>query len=1633
MQLGVLFCDQVDSTALLTRLGDALAEEIRRDLFQALQQAADLARGEVVKGSGDGLMVIFRSGPADALLCGELMIAKVARLASREQWSQVALRVGVSYGEAVFDQGDWYGAVVNLAARLCAAAAPGQLLASSEAVNTLGPAASAAGWESLPSLTLKGFPDRVAVMARQIADGRPTAPLPVELDLAGVLPLVGRADPIRELDDAFTEVAAGGKRIVDVVGSPGAGVSRVLAEFANRSAGNAVVLYAHADGDWIEQLVRCYAALASADDLCAEAGSDAAALARTCALVGLRLDVRPAPDPQLPAEQLVLRLLARVANRLPVLVLLDGVAVNPALRAGLPERVLVVSGARAEFGQQLGSAIVLAALAVSDVGALLDTAAPTGAAWRADLDALVFAETDGLPRDIAAVVDELIHESADGQLRPSAAVDAVRRAIPYKGLQVFSDEDAVRFHGRTRAVSEVMDGLAAHAFVAVVGSSGSGKSSVVRAGCAPLLAAEGSTLIVLTPGEDPLRTLAVAWCRALGGDPTALHERLQQDPTALARMPNPSENVVLLVDQLEECFTLCSDDAARDQFLRAITHPVISLRAIATLRGDYFGRASEHQELAEALRVGTVLMTPPNQAELRTIIEAPAGGAHLRLEPGLSDQILGDITDRPGGLPLLSHALRETWRRRRSRTLTITDYADAGRATGAIARTADAVFEQLTPGEQQAAKRIFLRLTALGEGSEDSRRRVPIATLLEGATAESQRVLQTLTAARLVTADTDAEGRDVDELAHEALLREWPRLRGWLDEDRDELRDLAHLEAAAQEWQRSGQPDSELYTERRLEAAESISADKLNDRERAYLSASVAMRNTRRRAARRSRRRLQSFVVVLVVLLVIASIAGIVAVKQRGQARTSARNAQQQTRVATASDLTAQAQAQLATQPGLAALLAVEGEKAQDSQQARAALFSTVYGDPHLARFATGFGQDLGDLQLNGIQVPRFALSPDGRLASVVGTDGASIRVFDFRTVTPTTPSLSLGGAPVQWAVWSANHELAVLFTNRRIAVWDGNSGKRLVTITIPSKENLNPGAGLVLSPNGKILVLDSFGDGSILRWSITSGKPIGRPIDPGSFGNLTFSPDGSRIAFGDKNGIDIIDPLTARPLQPALKVDVGFDLSYTANGRELLITNEGGAPFVVDAHTGKTLRTLKFPANYSTNNATVGIEDNPTGDAISPDGRYVAFIDQAGTLIIWRTSDGSVVGGEAFTNAARGFADSLLYFTPDSKQLVFGNDQDIFTWNLSPKGLLPAGEINSSSSGIGTTTFVDRKRNRVIVVGDDQRLRVYDSRSLKLISISPPLKFLTQFPTFALDPATGSLAYLVEPSFTKVTGIAFIDPLDPDKVQRTPETMSGQPVGLSFSPDGRQLAVSLNRFATLNAVNPDGGYLQIIELSGTRQPPPVTRLDPDGAADGGSGLEWTPDGSQVLFVGSSDLLTVDSTTGHVLASQPLPQTNHCCVSAFAAGQFVGSAKSELFASFNQDDLITFHSADKARHQLPTLASGAGGSLDVSPDVGLLAEGENPANTTGGALDVWSLPSGKRLISAVPYQGSVDFLSDQSLLVVGSEISALSLNPQQLVGMACSIAGRNLTRAEFSDFLGSMPYHRTCPEWPAGS
>jgi hypothetical protein len=394
----------------------------------------------------------------------------------------------------------------------------------------------------------------------------------------------------------------------------------------------------------------------------------------------------------------------------------------------------------------------------------------------------------------------------------STALGDVGETLPYKGLAAFQPEDADLFFGRRLLVDLLISRLQQRTTLVVGGPSGSGKSSVLRAGLLPALAAGALPssrqwrVRIFTPGERPVSTLAKELAAAAPGQaPDA--DSLRKDPEAVRDAGAP-DGLLLVVDQFEELFTLCDEPAERDAFLRAVaalSRPRQGgARVVLAVRADFYGACATHPWLAAAINDNHVLVGPMNRDELKEAIEGPARRVGLRLEDGLVDRVLADAGNDAGALPLVAHALVETWLRRDGVVLTVAGYEAAGAVAGAIGRTADELWGHLDAAEQRSARHLLLRLVRPGDGTPDTKRLLGWSEVGEDTT--TRRVLQLFADSRLLTLDD----RGV-QLAHEALIRTWPRLAAWLDESRDELRAGERIEYAAREWERQGRDPDVLY------------------------------------------------------------------------------------------------------------------------------------------------------------------------------------------------------------------------------------------------------------------------------------------------------------------------------------------------------------------------------------------------------------------------------------------------------------------------------------------------------------------------------------------------------------------------------------------------------------------------------------------------------------------------------------------------------------------------------------------------------------------------------------------------------------------------------------------------------
>ncbi|MFH8572867.1 DNA-binding protein [Streptomyces sp. NPDC017993] len=445
---------------------------------------------------------------------------------------------------------------------------------------------------------------------------------------------------------------------------------------------------------------------------------------------------------------------------------------------------------------------------------------------------------------------------------------------PYRGLARFEPGDAELFFGREEMTGRLEEMARQHRVCAVVGASGSGKSSLLRAGLIPRLR---------RPDQEAGQMPAAVRVLTPGAHPRGHADRLKP-------ADGPGDTW-LLVDQFEEVFTLCTDPDERKAFLDRLLVALEDgsrLRVVLAVRADFFGRCAEHPGLTAALNDATLLVGPMNSDELRAAIVGPAGARGLNVERELTARILEEIADEPGALPLMSHALMETWRRRRGRALTVQAYEAAGALHGAIARTAEDAYHQLTPAQAPLARRILLRLIAPGNGTQDTHCPTPrteFTTTDSAGGADIDAVLDRLARSRLLTLD---DGHV--HLAHEALITSWPRLLGWINEERDRIRLHRKLTHDATAWHQLDRDPGALYRGTRLsQAEEAFTAQhhsELNALEAAFLAAGVAALDAERARTARAKRRSRRSMVALAVLCTLALVAGTLAWEQKRHSDT---------------------------------------------------------------------------------------------------------------------------------------------------------------------------------------------------------------------------------------------------------------------------------------------------------------------------------------------------------------------------------------------------------------------------------------------------------------------------------------------------------------------------------------------------------------------------------------------------------------------------------------------------------------------------------------------------------------------------------------------------------------------------
>jgi WD40 repeat protein len=754
---------------------------------------------------------------------------------------------------------------------------------------------------------------------------------------------------------------------------------------------------------------------------------------------------------------------------------------------------------------------------------------------------------------------------------PDVQIEAGDDVSPYRGLEVFEEEHAEFFFGREGDVQRLLEELKGSRFLAVLGASGSGKSSLVRAGLIPALRATAPPweVVLMRPGARPLESLAARLVAlgggaamqktldALTGDPRSLHLA-----ASLALVERPAgSRVLFVVDQFEEVFTLCHDDTERRAFfanlLYGATIPDGPSGVLLTMRADFYHRCGAYPELAQQLAASQYLVSPLQSDGLRQAIEEPARRVGLAFEPGLAATILEDVTAQPGALPLLEHALLELWERRSGGLLTLDGYRESGGVEGAIAKRADEVFDSLTPPAQELARRTFLRLTQPGEGTEDTRRRAQLAEL-EGADAVNR-----LVQARLLTTSRDDEaGGEMVEVAHEALIRGWPRLRAWIDEDRAGLVVHRRLTDAAYEWERLGRDPGALYRGAPLTTAlewRKENEDELNDVEREFV-------DTSRQLEQRSARWRRALVIALALLAVAATTAAVWAVFQTRQANTQKREAQRQSRTALSRALAAEAPLHLRNELDLASLLAVQSYRVSSTPEARSALTRLVAATARISAIR------LGDYT-------SAAFSPDERVLAL-GTGTGSIRLWNLRAQHFVGRSVRVPGAEVGQLAFSGDGATLAAVHGSQLIIWRVTQGQKLrrrAKAPFPAAGGLSGALGVDERGEHVVTVWEQSDVGlsnPLVEWRVGDAKP------------------------------DVL-----------VQADFGASARFAHRGRSIVAVADGVA------RVFRTRRQGVAPVS----SVRLG-KDCCTRSAVADDGRLVAAETIQGRVVVWSVAERRII-----------------------------------------------------------------------------------------------------------------------------------------------------------------------------------------------------------------------------------------------------------------------------------------------------------------------------------------------------------------------------------------------------------------------
>jgi WD40 repeat protein/transcriptional regulator with XRE-family HTH domain/energy-coupling factor transporter ATP-binding protein EcfA2 len=1189
---------------------------------------------------------------------------------------------------------------------------------------------------------------------------------------------------------------------------------------------------------------------------------------------------------------------------------------------------------------------------------------------------------------------------------------------PYKGLLYFDEPDAELFFGREAITGQLaqhvleLGNKARRRFLAVVGASGSGKSSLVRAGLAVALRKVGWEVLVFTPSVHPQQVLE------------AQINRLHQVEAS---------RVLILVDQFEEAFTLCRDELERigfiEQLLSYAQEKSKQYSVVIALRADFYAHCSQYPLLRQTVAAEQEYIGQMTMEELRQAIEEPARRNGWELEPGLVDVMLQDLSmhgshePEPGALPLLSHALLATWEHRRGRVLTLSGYHASGGVRGAIAETAESVFtDQLNQSQQEIAREVFLRLTELGEGTEDTRRRAALAELGRQyeQTAQFRAVLNTLAEARLITLNEDSA-----EVAHEALIREWQRLHEWLTQDREGLLLHRHLTEAAQEWERRGRDAAELYRGARLaQASEWAGAnpDRLNQAESDFLAASVEQEqhealereaqrqreldNERQRAeehqqaAQRLRRRAYQLGGVLAVALILAA----AAVLFGRQARINSR-------LATARELAAAAVNNLEIDQDRSLLLAMQAVKTVDLPEAETALHQAILADRLRATF------NAHDDSIYGIAIGLSNSKAAGNIATA-GIEG-TIKVWELDKSgahIDETPLITISN-PMDFdantyasgftLAYSPDGKLIAAISDQNTAkIWDATNGRLLQTLA----GHKNWILGLAFSPNGEFLATSSA-DRTAKVWDPQTGELLQTLTGFRDWViTVVFSQDGKRLACGTMDGSVIVfkrneesnTPPSSDLFVPSFEIDNHFtavsgifSITFSPDGNQLALASNEIKVYDINSVTPASPPKLflNIPAHHNPIN----------GLYFSADGNRLVSGSGDGTAKVWDAQTGqlsfTLPGNAGPISSIAQSADGLKLYTSDT-------NGHVKVWDISVQGNREW--LTNSNISLG---FYTRSGNRLVTV--DYFDYTTPNSKLRVLELSP--ENVHEISAIYLGRNVENVSFDIDQKLSRLVLIYHDDYIvhvldfsnghglisfPVNQTQNTPGHTKNDYIRVKLSPDGTRLVTGGSDGSAFLWDVTTGKLLH--ELPG--QTGMFGSWDP---------IAFNPDGSLVACASVDGTVRIwNVNTGTLL--QNLPGSIFPNVSFSPDGKHLLATGEEN--TINLWDIQTGQILHKLT--VPTLIY----NIEISPDGKYLA-----ADTLDGIVRLWDANTGQQLLTLPG--AYMRFTKDMKHLLVWKDdgnFYGYILDIDELMDLARTRLTRTWTQEECEQFL----HTEVCPPTP---